>query len=163
MASPEEVSALRRSWRPHPKSGIIVPKETRRVVAAVVLRDARILICQRPSHKRYGGLWEFPGGKVEAGETDFEALQRELREELRLEVTQSGPECLVVNDSGAEFEIAFIAVGAIGEPIPNEHQAVAWVLCEELTSYNLAPSDRSFAEHLRRSLSQTSSPKVCQP
>ena len=61
-----------------------------RVIAAVVWRGDRLLVCQRPAHKRHGGLWEFPGGKVEAGESDAAAARRELREELGVEVTAVG-------------------------------------------------------------------------
>jgi len=52
------------------------------VVAAVIERDGKYLLCQRPQGKRYGGLWEFPGGKLLAGESLLEAARRELREEL---------------------------------------------------------------------------------
>jgi 8-oxo-dGTP pyrophosphatase MutT (NUDIX family) len=48
------------------------------VVAAVIERDGRLLVCQRPAHKRHGGLWEFPGGKCDPGESDAEAARREL-------------------------------------------------------------------------------------
>ena len=56
-----------------------------RVLATVIRRDGRLLVCQRPSHKRHGGLWEFPGGKVEPGESDLAASRRELAEELGVE------------------------------------------------------------------------------
>ena len=59
------------------------------VVAGVVRREGRVLLCQRPEGKRFGLLWEFPGGKVEAGETPEAALERELREELDVE-TRTG-------------------------------------------------------------------------
>ena len=49
-----------------------------RVVASVIEVDGKLLVCQRPAHKRHGGLWEFPGGKIEPGESDFEAVEREL-------------------------------------------------------------------------------------
>ena len=62
-------------------------------VAAAVIRgtDGRILLAQRPAHKHQGGLWEFPGGKVEAGESVLSALARELREELGIQVTHAQP------------------------------------------------------------------------
>ena len=65
-----------------------------RVVAAVIERasdeGARLLVCRRPAHKRHGGLWEFPGGKVEAGEDLLHAARRELAEELALETETAG-------------------------------------------------------------------------
>jgi 8-oxo-dGTP pyrophosphatase MutT (NUDIX family) len=57
------------------------------VLAAVIRRQDRYLVCRRPAHKRHGGLWEFPGGKLEPGETLLEAARRELREELGAEVS----------------------------------------------------------------------------
>jgi mutator protein MutT len=61
-----------------------------RVIAAVLARGEKLLVCQRPPHKRHGGLWEFPGGKVEAGEDDETAARRELAEELGIEVESVG-------------------------------------------------------------------------
>jgi mutator protein MutT len=61
-----------------------------RVVAAVIQRNDQYLLCQRPAHKRHGGLWEFPGGKVHDGETDFDAISRELTEELEVGVVRVG-------------------------------------------------------------------------
>jgi len=61
-----------------------------RVLASVIERDQKLLVCRRPVHKRHGGLWEFPGGKVQKGESDLEAARRELREELAVEVTGVG-------------------------------------------------------------------------
>ena len=58
-----------------------------RVLASVIQRHDRFLVCRRPLHKRHGGLWEFPGGKVKDGETDLEVARRELAEELGVHVT----------------------------------------------------------------------------
>src|SRR5690606_20769929 len=63
---------------------------TIRVLAAVIRRDGRWLVCRRPAHKRHGGLWEFPGGKLEPGESLLEAATRELEEELAVRVTGVG-------------------------------------------------------------------------
>ena len=118
-----------------------------RVLAAVIRRDGRVLICKRPSHKRHGDLWEFPGGKVEAGETDLEAARRELDEELALHVTAVGPAAFVVADPGSEFVIEFLPVEAAGEPKCLEHSALVWAIDGELLTYDLAPSDRRYVEH----------------
>src|SRR5450432_2765139 len=72
-----------------------------RVVAAVIQRGDEYLICQRPAHKRHGGLWEFPGGKLEPGETTFDAATRELREELDVHVVAVGDLMLSIDDPGS--------------------------------------------------------------
>lgn len=119
-----------------------------RVLAAVVRRDGKFLVCQRPAHKRHGGLWEFPGGKIEAGETDFRAAQRELVEELGVTVTIVGPVWFSNHDAGSQFVIDFLPVDIVGEPVCLEHSALAWVKPHDLPSYALAPSDRRFVDHL---------------
>jgi mutator protein MutT len=118
------------------------------VVAAVIERDGKYLLCQRPQGKRYGGLWEFPGGKVLPGESFLDAARRELREELGMVVDRVGEVCLSVPDPGSEFVIHFVDVAANGTPQNLEHADVAWVLADELLSLSLAPSDRTFAEYL---------------
>jgi mutator protein MutT len=116
-----------------------------RVVASVIERGDRLLVCQRPAHKRHGGLWEFPGGKVEEGESDFDAVARELEEELGVRVLEVGGELFSMADPGSPFVIAFLPVEIEGEPRCLEHAALAWVTDEELLSLPLAPSDLQFA------------------
>lgn len=130
---------------------------TIRVLAAVLRRDGRVLIARRPLHKRHGGLWEFPGGKVEAGESDREAMARELREELGLELVAMGAERHVRLDPGSPFEIVFIEVDAAGEPEPLEHDALAWVGPAEVGAYDLAPADREAASVLLASADRAAS------
>ncbi|MEZ4416164.1 MAG: NUDIX domain-containing protein [Gemmatimonadota bacterium] len=119
-----------------------------RVLACVLRRANQVLICRRPAHKRHGDLWEFPGGKVEPGESDLEAAQRELAEELGLDVTAVRGVAFSVTDPGSEFVIEFLDVEARGAPQCLEHSALAWPTVAELLSYELAPSDRRFAEWL---------------
>jgi mutator protein MutT len=120
-----------------------------RVLAALIHRDGRWLIGRRPAHKRHGGLWEFPGGKVEPGEDDVAAMARELREELGLTLTTLGAERCVVHDAGSPFEIVFVDVEAHGEPVAHEHEALAWVALHEFGAYALAPSDAACVRQLR--------------
>lgn len=115
-----------------------------RVVAAVWWRGDRVLLAQRPAHKRHGGLWEFPGGKVEAGESDAEAIARELAEELAVQVLTVGAALAVHRDPGSAFEVAFLPVTAAGEPEAREHAAVAFCCLDEVSRIPLAPSDRAF-------------------
>lgn len=119
-----------------------------RVVAAVIKREGRVLICERPLEKRHGGLWEFPGGKIESGETVPQAVRRELSEELGVVVTAVGSLLSVVHDSGSPFQIEFYAVEVRGEPECREHARLAWVAPGDLLQYPLAPSDRSFSRSL---------------
>lgn len=117
-----------------------------RVLAAVITRGDRLLVCRRPDDKRHGGLWEFPGGKLEPGENDAAAARRELREELGVEVTSVGRELLAVHDAGSPYLIAFVEVTISGEPACLEHSALAWATVDELQTYALAPSDRRYVE-----------------
>ena len=117
-----------------------------RVLAAVIQQNDRLLVCQRPRHKRHGGLWEFPGGKVKEGESDLEAARRELLEELDVHVTEVGPVERSVMDPGSDFVIDFLPVRIQGEPRCLEHEALAWEEEGRLPEYDLAPSDRRYVE-----------------
>lgn len=115
-----------------------------RVVAAVVHNDGRYLIGERPVHKRHGGLWEFPGGKLEPGESVLDAAARELAEELGVEVTGVGAQLFTMHDPGSVFVIEFHEVMISGEPTPHEHSRLLWGTIAELLALPLAPSDYRF-------------------
>jgi mutator protein MutT len=117
-----------------------------RVVAAVISRDDKLLVCQRPAHKRHGGLWEFPGGKCEPGESDADAIRRELAEELGIETVSVGDTEYEIADPESPFLIAFVAANITCEPRAVEHTGVAWAAPNELLSLPLAPSDRLYLE-----------------
>lgn len=119
-----------------------------RVLAAVVLRASTYLLARRPPEKRHGGLWEFPGGKVLEGESDFEAASRELDEELGLRVTSTGRVLQRLRDPGSPYLVDFVEVEAAGEPVATEHADVGWFTREEIDDLELAPADRRFAETL---------------
>jgi mutator protein MutT len=118
-----------------------------RVVAAVVRRGERVLVCQRPAHKRHGGLWEFPGGKCEPGESDVQALRRELQEELGLELRSAGTPEYEAHDEGSPFVIVFIPVVTTGEAVAHEHAALRWSTLEQAAMLPLAPSDRRYVHY----------------
>lgn len=122
---------------------------TVRVVASVIQRKGKLLLCKRPAHKRHGGLWEFPGGKIEEGESVLDAVRRELDEELGVEVDMVGAVGFSVADPGSHFHIEFFPTTIHGEPQCIEHEALSWVAEDELLSLPLAPSDRSFVLHLQ--------------
>jgi 8-oxo-dGTP diphosphatase len=115
-----------------------------RVLAAVIRRGDRILLCKRPAHKRHGGLWEFPGGKLENGESLLEAARRELSEELGLHATSVGEPLFVCQDPGSSFVIEFVEVIAEGEPVALEHEEVRWIAIGESEEMQLAPADVRF-------------------
>jgi 8-oxo-dGTP diphosphatase len=119
-----------------------------RVVACVIEREGRLLLCQRPAHKRHGGLWEFPGGKMEPGETPLEAAQRELGEEIAVEVTAVADVEFAMLDPGSSFRIEFFPTTAVGDPQCIEHARVEWIREDDLLSLPLAPSDLAYA-HFR--------------
>ena len=113
------------------------------VVAALIWQGEKFMICQRPAHKERGLLWEFVGGKVEAGETKEAALIRECREELDvllsvgdvfIEVTHEYPDLLV-------HLTLFHATIAEGEPKKLEHNDIKWITPAEIPNYDFCPAD----------------------
>ncbi len=125
------------------------------LVSAVALidPDGRILLAQRPEHKSMGGLWEFPGGKVEPGETPEEALIRELQEELGINTWES---CLApltfASHSYEEFHLlmpVFACRKWEGNPAPQEGQNLAWVRVNEMRSFPMPPADEPLIAMLR--------------
>jgi mutator protein MutT len=108
----------------------------------------RLLVCERPAHKRHGGFWEFPGGKVEPGESDLDAVRRELREELDVDVVYIAPAEFSTLDPGSPFLIVFLPVEIGGEPRCLEHAARAWVADEELSELARAVDGVEVEEHV---------------
>ena len=120
-----------------------------RVVAAVIERNGQFLICKRPPHKRHGDLWEFPGGKLEPGESLQSAVHRELAEELGVEVRSCGGQLFSIDDPDSNFVIEFHPVEIDGEPACLEHSALTWAAIPAMLLKDLAPSDRRFALFLQ--------------
>ena len=119
------------------------------VVAAVVVRDGRYLLGRRPEEKRHGGLWEFPGGKLDEGEDAADAARRELAEELSLQVVSVGSALHSLRDSASPFVIHFHPVVVKGEPQALEHSEVGWYGVDEMAGMVLAPADAGFVRWLR--------------
>lgn len=124
-------------------------------VAAIALVDIdnRVLIAQRPAGKDMAGLWEFPGGKVEPGETPEAALIREVREELGIDTSAS---CLApfsfASHAYADFHLLmplYVCRKWLGEPAPREHRAIKWVRPMRLGDYPMPPADAPLVAMLR--------------
>lgn len=116
------------------------------VSAGVITRaDGRILICQRGEGRHHAHLWEFPGGKLEAGESPAECLIRELGEELALPVTVGGIRC-IREAEGIRFH--FIDAHTDAHPVPAEHEDVRFVTPRELLGFSFCPADVSVARQL---------------
>jgi A/G-specific adenine glycosylase len=122
------------------------------VAAGLIWDDReRLLIAQRPPEGLLGGLWEFPGGKREDGESLVECLRRELREELAIEVAVGDRFCMV-RHAFTHFRItlhAFTCRHVSGEPQLIGAQAVAWVTPDQLDEYAFGRADRLVIDHLR--------------
>jgi 8-oxo-dGTP pyrophosphatase MutT (NUDIX family) len=121
-----------------------VNSPTQRVVACVARRGDLLLLCRRPLHKRHGGLWEFPGGKAEADESDDLAAARELEEELGVRLVRALPAIFEIVDEGSPYVIAFVPVEFDGNPVATEHTDIIWGRPFELAKLPLAPSDEVF-------------------
>ena len=120
---------------------------------ALIDPDGRVLIAQRPPGKEMAGLWEFPGGKVETEETPEQALIRELREELGIEVTEA---CLApftfASHEYADFHLLmplYLCRRWSGTPAAREHAAVKWVRVRELPAWPMPPADLPLIPMLR--------------
>ena len=123
------------------------------VAAALVDIDNRVLIAQRPPGKTLAGLWEFPGGKLDNGETPEQALVRELREELAIEVCDS---CLAPFTFASHTYETFHLLMPLylcrtweGELAPREGQKIEWVRAMHLPRYPMPPADEPLIPWLR--------------
>ncbi len=120
------------------------------VTAAVILRDEEVLIAQRPLDGLLGGLWEFPGGKLERGEDLVSGLKREIQEELDVEVEVLGS-FGVYEHAYTHFRVTLHAFGCAltdGQPRPKAATDLAWALPAQLQDYPMGKIDRQIAERL---------------
>ena len=121
------------------------------VVAALIWDGDTFLACQRPAHKARGLLWEFVGGKVEPGETKEEALIRECREELDIEL-EVGTVFMEVLHEYPDLTVQltlFNAVIASGEPKLLEHNALRWITPRQIPELDFCPADEEILKALQ--------------
>lgn len=122
------------------------------VVGAVIVRDGNILCAQRGASGNLPGQWEFPGGKIERGETPREALQREIVEELRCRVKVGERLTTTVH----EYDFAIVHLTTFycdlveGTPELSEHDAVVWLSPTELSTLDWAPADVPAVDLIQR-------------
>lgn len=135
--------------------GSAMIRPTTVVVAALIVREGRLLIGQRPVGKKRAGEWEFPGGKAEPGETPEQALRRELQEELGVEATvgtafesvaHEYPDLSVV----VHFLRCRLAPDAAVER--REHDAIVWAAPDELAAYRFVEADRELLPRIAEAL-----------
>jgi 8-oxo-dGTP diphosphatase len=124
------------------------------VAAVIVAADKKILLAKRPAHVHQGGLWEFPGGKVEEGENAEQALARELEEELAICVTGAAPLLKVRHDYPEKtvlldvWKVSSFSGCAKG----NEGQPIVWVAIDQLGKYPFPEANQPIVEALQSSL-----------
>ena len=122
------------------------------VVAALIWKEEKFLICQRPAHKGNALLWEFVGGKVEKGESLEEALVRECREELAVTVSV-GEKFFEVEHEYPDIYVhltLFDAEMIEGEPKLLEHNDLRWITRDEINKFDFCPADTAILEAIKR-------------
>jgi 8-oxo-dGTP diphosphatase len=122
------------------------------VTAAIIQREDCVLLARRSPGQKLAGFWEFPGGKVENGETPEACLTRELDEELRISV-RIGEKCaesFYQYDHGSFRMVAYFVEWLAGEPRPSVHDRLEWVRLEDIGGYQLLPADMPIAASLKK-------------
>ena len=122
------------------------------VVAALIWRDDKFMICQRPANKARGLLWEFVGGKVEPGETKEQALVRECKEELNILLSVGDVFMDVVHeypDITVHLTL-FNATISEGEPQKLEHNDIKWIKPSEIPNYEFCPADKEILDIIKQ-------------
>lgn len=121
------------------------------VAAALIFRAGKLLITQRPPDKHLGGLWEFPGGKLEPGESYSDCLKRELREELGVEITP-GPMLAAIEHRYPEKSVQlqfYRCQLKSGEPTPIDCSDLEWIGPHELDQFTFPPADAGLVLELK--------------
>ena len=120
------------------------------VTAAIILHEQRVLVARRAPYKHMGCYWEFPGGKIESGETPEESLARELSEEMGITIEVGRHFYSNEHDYGDKQIVlmAYLCKWCGGELVLNDHDAIKWCTSFEITSLNWAPADEPIVQAL---------------
>lgn len=121
------------------------------VVAALIWQEGRFLICRRPATKARGLLWEFVGGKVEAGETKSKAIARECKEELAILVEPHDVFCEIVHEyDDVNIRLTLFNCTIVGgQPTLLEHSDMRWITVDEIPRYDFCPADEGILAKLQ--------------
>jgi 8-oxo-dGTP diphosphatase len=133
-----------------PEQHVSVVRSPKVIVAAVIITDGRVLACERAAPPEVAGRWEFPGGKVEPGETDQQALARECAEELGVRVAvgdRVGPDVPLAHGRAV---LRVFAVTLLNGDVPRalEHTSMRWLAAGELNSVHWLPADKPIVAEL---------------
>jgi 8-oxo-dGTP diphosphatase len=126
-----------------------------RAAVAILRENGRVLVCQRKRNSQYALKWEFPGGKVESGESPQDCVRRELREELHIDVAAFGPSESQVNryGDGGVFEVTFCFILQFrGKPVNKIFEEIRWVTLDELRKMDVLEGNRAFVSKLDESI-----------
>lgn len=143
------MSVTDKTKKTKPKKGHWIP-----VVAGFIMKDGKVLVGQRPEHNSLPGQWEFPGGKIELGESPQEALARELSEELGIDATVGELKIACTHCYGDVgililfYQIPFWK----GEPKAKHHMMLEWIHPEELGHRNIPDANRRILDQLHNAL-----------
>lgn len=121
------------------------------VTAGIIIDNNKILIAQRGANEKLAGKWEFPGGKIEVGETPQQCLKREIMEELEvdIEVGDYLGESIYTYPNGEIKLIAYFATVVDGDIKLSVHDKIEWITISEIDKYDFAPADITFIEKLK--------------
>ena len=141
---------MARSYPMRPERHVSGQVSRRVIVAAIIIMDGRVLACERSAPPEVAGRWEFPGGKVEPGETDAEALARECAEELGVRVAvgdRVGPDVPLAHGR-AVLRVFAVTLLHGDEPRALEHKSMRWLAAGELDSVPWLPADKPIVAEL---------------
>lgn len=146
-------------WRIHivgfPRFIRYIFAEMIRAAVAILSKDKRVFVCQRKKNTRDALKWEFPGGKIESGESALDCLKRELREELSIDINDVDRTESQVNryDDGGVFEVTYCYVSRFaGIPTNNTFEQIRWVTITELKALDILEGNKSVVANLSESL-----------
>ncbi|MFT5116614.1 MAG: 8-oxo-dGTP diphosphatase [Kiritimatiellia bacterium] len=127
------------------------PKQVHVAVGVLKNNQGKILVSKRAEHLHQGGLWEFPGGKVEQGESVFDALVREFQEEVNMTIQHAKPLITISHDYGDKRVLLDVWLSSefVGEAKSNDNQLIEWVLAEDLDQYEFPKANQAIVAKLQ--------------